>query len=491
MIRKTTQGKKSRLKWSGGQYLVGFFGQKRRACLASSSYSWVSCFSRNVDLVATGADSLANIADSKTGRRVLAAAAAFSTYFCMYAFRKPFTAATYSGQSLGGMDLKDVLVLSQLFGYMMSKFIGVRVVSEMPRNRRAVSIVGLIAAAELALVGFAFVPFLFKPVCLAANGHCLGMIFGLVLAYLEGQKQTEALAAGLCASFIVSSGVVRSVGSWLMQQHDVSEFDMPWQTGALFFVPLLVSVWLLDRSPEPDTEDQRLRSARNVMTREQRFDFIRAYAPGISALLFVYAALTIVRTVRDDFGVELWNEMGVADEPSIFAKSETLVAVFVMALNACMIFVVSNMKALRLTVAMMAAGFALAVVAALGQWQGVFSPFVFMVLFGIGLYIPYVAFHTTLFERLLASSKRHGNLGFLMYLADATGYLFYAAIVVVKIIAPPKAGILPVFRSTLLFTSLTCIAALVGAVWYFHRMLSEDSGTGPQPLTHAKGGADA
>ena len=31
------------------------------------------------------------------------------------------------------------------------------------------------------------------------------MVFGLVLAYLEGRKLTESLAAGLCASFIISS----------------------------------------------------------------------------------------------------------------------------------------------------------------------------------------------------------------------------------------------------------------------------------------------
>ena len=47
------------------------------------------------------------------------------------------------------------------------------------------------------------------------NGLPLGMVFGLVMAYLEGRRQTEMLAAVLCASFIVSSGFVKSVGKWL------------------------------------------------------------------------------------------------------------------------------------------------------------------------------------------------------------------------------------------------------------------------------------
>ena len=40
---------------------------------------------------------------------------------------------------LGGMGLKTCLVLSQLCGYMVAKFAGVRIVSEMPKSGRAVS----------------------------------------------------------------------------------------------------------------------------------------------------------------------------------------------------------------------------------------------------------------------------------------------------------------------------------------------------------------
>ncbi|HIE99206.1 MAG TPA: hypothetical protein EYQ63_19930 [Fuerstia sp.] len=160
-----------------------------------------------------------------------AAAAAFSVYFCMYEFRKPFTAGTFDGQEVFGLGLKTVLVLSQLSGYMLSKFIGVKIISEMPRSRRAVTLLALIGFAELALVGFAYLPTSAKVVMLFLNGLPLGLIFGIVLSYLEGRRQTEALAAGLCASFIVSSGIVKSVGRWLIVDHGVSEFHMPFMTG--------------------------------------------------------------------------------------------------------------------------------------------------------------------------------------------------------------------------------------------------------------------
>ena len=36
--------------------------------------------------------------------------------------------------------------------------------------------------------------------------------------------------------------------------------------------------------------------------------------------------------------------------------------------------------------------------------------------------------HTTIFERLIAMTRDRGNLGYLMYLADAFGYLGYVAV---------------------------------------------------------------
>ena len=59
-----------------------------------------------------------------------ASVAAFSTYFSMYAFRKPFTAGTYEDMSVWGIDLKIMLIIAQVLGYMLSKFIGIKIISE-------------------------------------------------------------------------------------------------------------------------------------------------------------------------------------------------------------------------------------------------------------------------------------------------------------------------------------------------------------------------
>ncbi|MCA8983355.1 MAG: DUF5690 family protein [Planctomycetaceae bacterium] len=409
--------------------------------------------------------------DSRTANLLLTAVAAFATYFCMYAYRKPFTAGTFGGEDFFGMGLKTVLVLSQLLGYMVSKFIGIRVISEMRQEYRAGVIIGLILCAEGALIGFAWLPLPWKVLMMFLNGLPLGIIFGLVLSYLEGRRQTEALSAALCASFIVSSGAVKSVGRWLIVDRGFSEFHMPMIVGGLFLLPLLISVWLLRKTPPPDELDCRLRSERPVMTREHRRQFVAAYWPGLSLLIFVYIALTVIRTIRDDFGVEIWHDLGVSQTPSVYATSETLVAVLVTLLNVFAIWITNNLRALRVTLGLMCLAFGMVLLSVFGQESGSLAPFAFMVTCGVGLYIPYVAFHTTVFERLVAASRRPANLGFLMYLADSLGYLGYAAVMIPRTWGKTPETLLPFFKWSLLCVSGLSILALFAAIYYFQRVL--------------------
>src|SRR5689334_23445349 len=77
---------------------------------------------------------------------------AFSTYFAMYSFRKPFAAAHFADATIGPLDLKSALIISQLLGYALSKFLGIKFNSEMKPSQRAWALVLLIAWAEVALL---------------------------------------------------------------------------------------------------------------------------------------------------------------------------------------------------------------------------------------------------------------------------------------------------------------------------------------------------
>jgi hypothetical protein len=127
---------------------------------------------------------------------VFAISAAFLTYFSMYAFRKPFSVGLYNQDGFFGVDFKVLLILSQVLGYMFSKYIGIGVISGMLHNRRAWMIIYLVMFAEGALFLFAVLPAHLKPFAMFLNGLPLGMIWGLVFSYLEGRKTSELLGAG-------------------------------------------------------------------------------------------------------------------------------------------------------------------------------------------------------------------------------------------------------------------------------------------------------
>ena len=128
-----------------------------------------------------------------------AASAAFCTYFAMYAFRKPFTAAAFDGQTLAdsAVALKTAFVVAQLVGYTISKYLGVRICSQLGPARRMAFLIGLIVAAQLTLVAFGSLPPIGKVVAMFLNGLPLGMVWGVVVTYLEGRRASEVMLAGL------------------------------------------------------------------------------------------------------------------------------------------------------------------------------------------------------------------------------------------------------------------------------------------------------
>lgn len=397
-----------------------------------------------------------------------AATAAFGAYFCMYAFRKPFTAASFADQTLWGLDFKTALVSAQVLGYTLSKFLGVKVVSEIQPHRRATLLLVLIGLAELALLLFAVTPPPFNLFWLFCNGLPLGMVFGLVLGFLEGRRHTEALAAGLCASFIVADGVVKSAGAALLEQ-GVPERWMPCVAGLLFLLPLALFTWMLTRIPRPSALDVEARSARVPMDASDRWALFRRYVPGLTALLLVYLLVTILRSVRADFAPEIWRGLQGSAPAGVYAWSETLVGACVLVLFASMVLLRDNRHAFFVGLALAAGGSGLVAVALVALHAGALTPFAFMVLHGVGLYLPYIAVHTTVFERLLAMTRDRGNVGYLLYLADSWGYLGYVAVLFARSWLGAPDHFLSFFTTLSWTIALSCLVLVVPCWRYFAR----------------------
>ncbi len=414
-------------------------------------------------------------------------AAAFITYFSMYGFRKPFTAASFD-DTFFEQQFKVIVVVAQVIGYTISKFMGIKIISEMSPAKRAATILALIAIAQAALALFGIVPRPWNAACLLLNGLPLGMVFGLVMGFLEGRRLTELLAAGLCASFILADGVTKSLGAWLLEQ-GVAEDWMPAVAGIASTPTLLLGVFMLTRIPRPSPADESHRAERTVMTSGDRRALFAKYAIALVPLIVMYLALTVLRSLRADFQPELWKALGESARPATFTYTETIVAFVVLIASGAVVMIRSNRAAFFVGLGACLVGFAMLGVAFWAQRNGAISAFTYMVLMGLGLYLPYVMVHTTIFERMLAMTREKGNLGFLMYLADSFGYLGYVAVLLGKGALrgtggdADEGGVLKLFTSAGLLIAGVCAAAIIITWLFFARRPAGHA----QPIVDAAG----
>ncbi|MBO0929601.1 DUF5690 family protein [Fibrella aquatilis] len=359
------------------------------------------------------------------------ATAAFCTYTCMYAFRKGITAVTFEGMAYAGLSYKTWLIMAQVLGYALSKRMGVKVVSEVSAGRRAMYVLAFVAAAEVALLGFALVPAPWNIPFLLLNGLPLGMVYGVVLGFLEGRRQTDALVAGLTASFIFASGFVKTVALTIKADWGVSEFWLPFVTGALFVGPLLLSVFALSSLPPPTEQDRAQRTSRPPMMQADRRAFIRYFNPGLALLIAAYVLLTAFRDFRDNFGPEILKSVGNLS-PALFTKTEAWVAVVLLVLMSLLTLVRDHWQAFRLINAVMMLAMITLVVSTYAFDQGWLSAGNWYLALGIGLYAAYVPLNGLYFERLVAAFRYPSTVGFVVTLADYYGYLGSVGILLYK-----------------------------------------------------------
>jgi len=357
----------------------------------------------------------------------------FAVYFAMFGYRKPFAAAAFAHPDDWpfAFDFKIALVIAQVAGYATAKFIGVKVISEMRASRRAVAILGLIFGAQMALLLFGLLPAAIGPMALYLNGLCLGMIWGLVFGFLEGRRLTEVLGAMLCASFILSSGVAKSVGKMLLLSN-VDEKWMPAVAGLVFTPLMLIAVVALAQLPPPSPADEAERVRRAPMNAKDRAALFAAHAPALILLIAVYVMLTALRDFRDNFSAEIWAELGFPNAASIFTLSELPVAAIVLVGLAALMGVKDNRRAVAFNLGFVALGFALLGASTLAYQLHVLPPVWWMILAGAGLYMGYTPFNAMLFDRMIAATGKVGTAGFLIYVADSFGYVGSISLLLVK-----------------------------------------------------------
>ena len=234
-----------------------------------------------------------------------AGGAALLSYALVYALRKPFTAATFDGLDFMGMDYKTATSIIQIAGYVLSKFMGIKWISELRREDRLRFIIASVSVAELSLLSFALLPVPYNVCALFFNGLSLGCMWGVIFSFIEGRRLTGILASIMGISIAFSSGLAKSLGLFLMNDLRVDCFWMPAVIGGFAFVLIILLAFILNALPAPSEEDIRSCTKRVPMDARQRKAIFFRFAPLLLMLFVANLFITIIRDVKEDFLVNI------------------------------------------------------------------------------------------------------------------------------------------------------------------------------------------
>ena len=403
----------------------------------------------------------------------------------VYGFRKGFTVCSFEGMQYAGISYKVWLVITQVIGYAASKFYGIRFISELKKIGRGKIILLLVGVSWAGLFFFALVPAPWNIPFMLINGFPLGMIWGIIFSYVEGRRATDFIGAALSVSFIFSSGFVKTVAGLIMQ-FGASEFWVPFFTGLVFAVPLIIVVYLLEKIPAPSPEDVLNRSIREPMPAEKRRLFVQMFFPGLVASIGIYVFATVFRDIRDNFMADMLRENGYGMKPAIFTQTEAPVTLILLLLMGSMILVKNNLKALVYTHYIIIVGFIITGLTSVFFMQGSMNAFWWLTLTGLGLYTVYIPFNCIFFERLIATFKFPGNVGFLIYVADSFGYLGSVGVLVTKEVLKIKLQWTSFYSHGVVILSVLGIAGAILSLIYFSAKYKKQEVFNIKPTQYVK-----
>lgn len=365
----------------------------------------------------------AYLSDNPLAFTLFASFAAFFTYLCFYPFRRAYTAAIYENLFYFGIHYKILIITAQVLGFAVSKGLGIKYVSEMQPAYRARNLILIILLSWLCYLFFALIPSPYNLFFIFLASLPLGMVYGIMLGFLEGRRVTDLLVAVLTASFIMGSGFAKSIGKWVMNTLNVSEFWMPFVACAIMLVPFGFCAWMMGQIPPPNAKDQASRSERKPMQKADRKAFIREFTLSLTIFVVSYILLTTFREFRDNFAPEIWKTLGYGNNSAIFTQTEIPIAIAVLLIMAAMRWVQNNYKAFFIIECLMILGGAMIGISTLLYQQGVLSPVSWLTLLGLGLYMAYAMCNSLYFERMIAAFRQSGTVGFMITFADYYAYL--------------------------------------------------------------------
>ena len=396
-----------------------------------------------------------------------AGGAALLSYSLVYALRKPYTAASFEGLTFMGSDYKVAVTTIQILGYVIAKFFGIKIISELKKENRFRFFVGSAILAELALVGFGLLEAPYNVAAMFVNGLSLGCMWGVIFSFIEGRKVTDILASLLGVSMVFSSGVAKSFGLFAMNEMQIDQFWMPAVIGG-FALPLLVFMGcMLKRLPQPTAEDIALRNERVVLDGKGCVALFRKYAPILTLLFIGNFMLLVLRDIKEDF---LVNILDMSNQSSwLFARIDTIVTLIILGIFALFAFFRSNIRALLWLMTLVIAGCLTMTYVSFHYETLDLKPVTWLFIQSLSLYIAYLTFQTIFFDRFIACFRIKGNVGFFIALIDFIGYLGTVTLLSTKEFLNIELEWFALFNHIAGFVGATCSILFIVASILIHR----------------------
>lgn len=396
-----------------------------------------------------------------------AGGAALLSYSLVYALRKPYTAAVFDGYEVFGMDYKVVVTIAQIIGYVISKFIGIKLISELKRENRLKYILGFIVLAEVSLVLFGLLPTPYNIGAMLLNGLSLGCMWGIIFSFIEGRRMTDILASLLGVSMVISSGTAKSAGLYVMNSLHISEFWMPALIGAVALPLLALLGYVLNALPQPSAEDIAMKSERETLNGEQRWRLFRNFMPFLSLLFIANIVLVILRDIKEDFLVKI---IDVSNYSSwMFAQVDSVVTVIILVIFGLMVFVKDNLKALTILLCLIIVSMIVMAVVSFGYEHFQLNAIAWLFIQSLCLYMAYLTFQTIFFDRFIACFKIRGNVGFFIAMNDFLGYTGTVVVLVIKEFMSPDVNWAVFYNQMAGYVGIVCLIAFVCSLFYLHK----------------------
>lgn len=399
-----------------------------------------------------------------------AGGAALLSYSLVYALRKPYTAAAFEGLTFLGSDYKVAVTTIQILGYVISKFFGIKLISELKRENRFRFFVASAVMAEAALVGFGLLPMPYNVIAMFVNGMSLGCMWGVIFSFIEGRKVTDILASLLGVSMVFSSGFAKSFGLFAMNDLHIDQFWMPAVIGGCALPVLVFMGYMLKRLPRPTAEDVALRNERVTLDGKGRKALFLKYAPILTLLFFGNFMLLVLRDIKEDFLVNILDMSGQSSW--MFARVDTIVTLVILGIFALFIFFRSNIKAIMGLMALVLAGCLTLTYVSFNYNTLDLQPVTWLFIISLSLYIAYLTFQTIFFDRFIACFRIKGNVGFFIAMIDFIGYIGTVTLLFTKESLNIETDWFALFNHMACFVGATCtVLFLVAAVLIYKRYM--------------------